>query len=825
MNEEELLERLRETFRMEAEERLESLSSGLLELEKTPSPEEQAPILEVAFREAHSLKGAARAVNLMEIETLCQSIEGIFADLKRGGELLTPEVFDTLHDSVKAVERFMKEESPRNKEDIQSLVCSLDEILESGAEEDKPEEEDDQRSESENQEKRRVDATDEDEPSGIGENDSKIVEQDEKWEPGEKNLPRKDEQRPLARDPGPVSSCAQGKPLISETIRISTAKLDVLLLEAEELTSLKLVWSQRLLNLRELLNSYEDWKKKWARIESEYRLLRNQLSNQSLEHEDGELNGPNSGNVSQVPVSISSLSGLMTFLGWNQDHIRSFGREIRHLTKAVEGDQRILSRMLDDLLDDMKKVMMLPFSTLFNILPRMVRDLARDQGKEAELFLEGGDIEIDRRILEEMKDPLIHLLRNAVDHGLEEPEVRMKSGKPSHGTIKLAIAQTESSKVEILFSDDGRGVDVGRIKRKAVQAGILSEKKASQINEQDALPLIFQSGISSSPIITEISGRGLGLAIVQEKVENLGGLLYIETASGKGSSFRIQLPVTLATFRGVLAQAGEEIFIVPVSHVERVLKIRWDEVKTVENRATVPLDGAVLPLADLAEILRLDVRNPDPNPDFLTVMVLGTGQKRVAFRVAKIICEQEVLVKSLGRQLSRVPNIAGATILGTGKVVPILNVHDLLKSPLRGDIRALPAEGDPSSGEQREAGHPKSVLIAEDSITSRMLIKNILEAAGYSVRTAVDGRDAYTMLKAEPADVVVSDVEMPRMNGFELTQSIRGNENLSETPVILVTSLDSREDKERGIDVGANAYIVKSDFDQSNLLKIIARLI
>jgi len=756
MNEEELLRKLRDAFKSESEERLANLSAGLLELEKTSAPDQQHSVIETIFREAHSLKGAARAVNLAEIETLCQAVEGIFAELKRGEPLLSPGLFDSLHDAVEAIKNFLADQSPENKGKIADLVCEFEEVRTG---------------------------------SGV---------------PQYPAAPRT--QSPEPRTQSPDLAPPKKSPVSSETLKIPISKLDKLLLEAEELSSLKLAGSQNLLGLRNTVQSFETWKKQWSRAEPEYRLLRN------LTASEISADGKN-----------LSLSNLTAFLDWNQEYVRSLGHEIKLMKKSMEQDHRMLSRMTDDLSNDMKKIMMLPFSTLFDVFSKMVRDISRSQGKESELVLEGGETEIDRRILEEMKDPVMHLLRNAADHGLEEAEIRTKCRKPERGIIKLSVSRIEGGKVEILISDDGSGVDIARIKEEAVKAGMLSQGEAEILCDQDALSLILRSGISSSMIITELSGRGIGLAIVQEKVEKLGGLLSIETKAGKGTSFRIRLPLTLATFRGVLVKAADELFVVPASQVERVLKIHRDEVRTLENRTTVLFNGQVLPLAELADLLKLEESEKD-NEEFLTLMVLVTGQKRAAFRVSEVLCEQEVLVKNLGLQLSRVANIAGATILGNGKAVPILNVHDLMKTQSAGRIRGI-RESSPDDPQIFAKPKKPSVLIAEDSITSRTLIKNILQASGYEVKTAVDGQDAYTLLKSEAFDAVVSDVEMPRMNGFELTEKIRGNEKLADIPVILVTSLDSREDRERGIDAGADAYIVKSNFDQSNLLEVIGRLV
>jgi two-component system chemotaxis sensor kinase CheA len=597
---------------------------------------------------------------------------------------------------------------------------------------------------------------------------------------------------------------AQNRPLISGTVRISTEKLDTLMRKAEELILLKLAESQHMMNLQDTMQSFELWKKKWVKIESELRSL-----SKSNQKEDIKCQ------------SYSSMIEFSSLLDWNQEHIQSLERKIRTLVQTSEHNHHSLGRMVDDLLDDMKMVTMLPFSTLFEILPRMVRDISRNQGKEIDLKLQGGDVEIDRRILEEMKDPIIHLLRNSIDHGIEDPAQREVLKKPRHGVINFSITQTEGNKVEILFSDDGKGIDFERVKKEAAARGIISKKEEKNLKDHEALPLIFRSGVTTSPMITQISGRGLGLAIVQEKVEQLGGSLSLETNPGMGITFRILLPVTMATFKGILVQAANDLFVVPTSHVERVVRMHKAEVKSVENNATIPLNGKTVSLVDLGDVLDLPRKeNKEEETKYITVLILGVDEKQIAFKIDEVLTEQEVLVKSMGKQLSRVRNIAGATVLGSGEVVPILNAQDLLKSALKVNFIS---DGINVIEKEIET-QKKSILVVEDSITSRMLIKNILESYGYYVKTASDGLDGFNTLKAEDFDLVVSDVEMPNMNGFDLTAKIRSEKGISHVPVVLCTSLESREDRERGVDVGANAYIVKSSFDQSNLLEVIKRL-
>jgi len=417
-----------------------------------------------------------------------------------------------------------------------------------------------------------------------------------------------------------------------------------------------------------------------------------------------------------------------------------------------------------------------------------------------------------------MKDALLHLIRNAVDHGIEAPAERGRKGKPARGTITIAISQYASGKAEIAVSDDGAGIDLAQVQQAARRLGIAPVDGATT-GDAGALSIIFRSGFSTSPLLTEVSGRGLGLAIVQEKAERLGGTVSVESGRDAGTTFRVVLPVTLAAFRGVVVEVAGATFVLPSSHVERVARVASEAIMTVENRATFQLGGRTLCLVRLGDLLELPERVGAPTGHRHVVVLTAAGQ-RIGVVVDAIRDEQEVLMKGLGRQLSRVRNVAGATVLATGTLALILNVRDLMKSAVTARSRARLC-GEPVAA----AGRRKSILVAEDSITARTLFKHILEAAGYQVRTAVDGADAWANLREQQFDLVVSDVEMPGMGGFDLIARIRNDEKLGELPVILVTSRGSREDRERGVDAGANAYIVKETFDQKHLLDVIGHLI
>ncbi len=780
-NNDELLKKLLVTFRVEADEHLQAMSSGLLALEKTPAGEQRAEIIEQIFREAHSLKGAARAVNLTHIESVCQSLESAFAGLKGGRLATAPPLFDLLHQAIDALVGFLAVDASASGAHpplVAALIRRFDDVLKGAL------------PASEALAEPAASTVAHALPLALS------LTSDESMDGRGRALSGTGADEPMEGRGRALSGTG------AETVRVSSAKLDAVMRQVEELLVPCLASAQRAKDLREVVASFAVWKKQRGKIQPALRLIGRYAAG------GGKLNG-----AAKRP---QELTKLLEHLDAEHLFMKVLEQRLLRLDSFVEHDRRTLAGMSDSLLHDVKAMHLLPFSSLIESFPRFTRELARDQGKQVELAIQGGEIKIDRRILEEMKDPLIHLLRNGIDHGIEPPAVRMHKGKPAHGTITLAISQKDSGKVEILVADDGAGIAVAKVKAAACKLGVVSAEEALRLAEPETLALVFHSGVTTSPIITDVSGRGLGLAIVREKVERLGGIVAIESRPDGGTAFRIALPLTLANFRGVLVRAGGQLFIIPAARVERVTRVSDKEIRTVENRETIALDGQAVALAWLSDALELP-RTGMAGGD-VAAIVLGLGVARIAFRVDAILGEQEVLVKTLGRQLARVRNVAGASVLGTGQVVPVLSVPDLLKSAVQ---RAAPA---PVVAE-KPAAAKASILVVEDSITSRALLKNILESAGYHVSVAVDGIDAYTELKTATFDLVVSDVEMPRMDGFDLTAKVRADKQLAQLPVVLVTALGSREHRERGIDVGANAYIVKSSFDQSNLLEIVRRLI
>jgi two-component system chemotaxis sensor kinase CheA len=486
--------------------------------------------------------------------------------------------------------------------------------------------------------------------------------------------------------------------------------------------------------------------------------------------------------------------------------LRAFEARARALLDGLRRDRHAIAAAVDGLLDETRRVRLTPAATVLDIFPRMLRDLARSEGKEVEWHADGGELQVDRRVLEAVKDPLIHIVRNALDHGLEPPAERVAAGKPARGRLSAALRPLEGGLIEVVVADDGRGIEPERVQAAARRA---------RIDDAGADPfeLIFRSGLSTSFVITDVSGHGLGLPIVKEQVERLGGTVALTSEPGAGTTVRLTLPETIATFRGLLVHAGAQQFLLPADAVERVVA---DEPVTIGGRELLRDGGELLPYGTLAAVLGLEESSAGPAERRACANV-AASDGRLALAVDELAGEREVLVKELEPPLVRVRNFAAAGLLGGGELVLILRPADLLAGvrEQRGHAARPPAEAPVAS--------PR-VLVVDDAVTTRAMERGLLELAGYRVDVAVDGVDAWTALKSEPFDLVVSDVDMPRMDGFELTARIRADAALAALPVVLVSALEAREDKERGIEVGANAYVVKSSFEQSNLLEIIHRL-
>jgi len=609
-----------------------------------------------------------------------------------------------------------------------------------------------------------------------------------------------------------------------ESIRVSTGKLDILMEQVAELQTARINAEQRLTEVRELLERVESWELLWRAVRSE--LWRVGLINGSGAASTARTTDFRAHSAMPETRSMQHLSG---FLESNADNLKSSLVQLTGLVRSFDSDSRRMAQVMADLQDGVRRIRMLPISTVFETFPRLVRDTARSVDKEVNLVISGGENEVDRTILEQVKAPLVHLLRNAVDHGLETPEARVAAGKPRQGTLRLSAAQRGANLI-VEVSEDGGGIPVEKVRESAVRKGLLSPEAAAAMSDQEALWLIFRPGFSTKSTVTDLSGRGVGLDVVRENVEGLGGMIDVRSELGQGTTFTLTLPMSVATTLVMIVECGGRRFAVPVTNVLRITQILPDQVGQLRGKAAIDFEGRPIALTRLADALNLGDSATAESSESQQALVVGSADKRYAFLVDAVVGAQEVVVKSLLPPLDRVRRVAGATILGTGEVVMVINVADLIRSSSvssfgmsMGQGQAA-ASGDPAAKDKKK-WEPPLVLCVDDSFTTRTLVKSIVEAAGYPTKQAADGLEAWNILQSEPVKLVVTDVQMPRMDGFELTRLIRKDAMTKNLPVILVTSLDSPEERAEGVDAGADAHIVKGALRQEDLLETIKRLL
>jgi len=756
-------EQLLSSFRAELNEHIQTVTDGLLALEQqSVTGEQRQSTLEDIFRAAHSLKGAARAMGVTAVEQLAHALEGVLDGIRRDAIALSVELFNACYRALDAVQAVQAAyEAGEITPPTQALQALTD--LESF------------RSQVSEETKESVEPTPAVTPpsTSVG-----VPVSDQDTAP-----------RTLGGD---------------ETIRIGVNKLDALMAQLSELLVTKIRIEQRLDQIRQFQEFTTMWQKEWLAARKAYgQLLRR------------DIGGNGSGGLEK------DLARVLDYVGASQERLYEMNTQVNELVREYANDTMHMSLVIDELEEDVKRIRMLTLNTITGPFGRMVRDLARGAGKEAMLRIVGGDTELDKRVLEQIKDPLIHMLRNAVDHGIERPAQREAQGKPRSGVITLAAEQLGKD-VVISVSDDGAGLNLDAIRQAVLRRGNVG---AHSMSEAELVEAIFTPGISTNPIITDISGRGVGLDVVRRNVEALQGRIDVDWTPGAGATFAMTLPLALTSSHGLLVRVSEQLLAIPLNAIEHIMFVDPQEITPLEGYDAIRYNGQPLTLVQLGDVLELPQADVPRDDARILAVILAAAERRMAFAVDELVGEQEVVIKGLGPQLTRVGGIAGATVMGSGEVVLVLNVADLIRLGLMGKRRSvLDALTDTTPSKSVRA--QRRILIVDDSITTRTLEKNILEAAGYTVQLATDGQEALNAIAASGApDLIVTDVMMPRVDGFGLTRRIKDEPSTAHIPVILVTSLDSAEDKARGIEVGADAYITKSRFDQSNLLETIEQLI
>ncbi len=495
------------------------------------------------------------------------------------------------------------------------------------------------------------------------------------------------------------------------------------------------------------------------------------------------------------------------------------GRVERVLTSIVtdlDGSTGNLDSVSSELRDQVMRLRMVPIGGVFRKHQRTVRDLAQSLGKRARLALVGEDTELDKLLVEALDEPLMHLVRNAVDHGIEGPVDREAAGKSTEATVRLE-AFHRGNQVVIRIGDDGRGMDPERLKAKAVDKRLITEAEALALDDRGAFELIFKPGFSTAATVSDVSGRGVGMDVVRQTiVTRLKGTIDIESKLGEGSTFVLRLPLTLAIIQSLLARVAGETFAIPLDAVDRTLVISPSDVALVGDRETFVVDGETLPLLRLAHVLELDADDTDPN-EALHVIVTEQAGGRYGLVCDRLLGKKEIVIKSLGELLSAVPCIAGATLLGDRCAI-ILDVPAVVARALRRGAQA------PRAKPREKLAVKGTVLLVEDSDTVRESLRRLLVEAGYDVTTAPDGRAGFELAKSRRFDIVSTDVMMPHMDGYELTRALRAMPTYKDVPIVMVTSRGERIDRVRGFDAGVDDYITKPH-DRQLLLRSIQRLL
>ncbi|WP_222183539.1 response regulator [Geminicoccus harenae] len=723
----------------------------------------QAELAEI-FRRAHSLKGAARAVDHQAIEQLAHRLESLLERVRQGELALDPPVVRAVLDALDAVEDVA--DDPEVVVAKLPVAQVLDALLGGAAAEAAATAEPPSDPEPADPEPPAPEPTPAPEPPA---------------DPAAELPPAPAPPQPAA-EPGANPVARPLAPAGHETVRIRARHLDGLMTTGGLLLAQASEQAEIGRRLRVLHDEAAALRRTWERSRAELR-----------RHEPAA-----QGTAGPLEAIDKAIAGL--------------GRRIGELTGLQATSAWKTRRLIDQLQDDVSQARLIPAEEVFSGFGRMVRDLARESGKLVEFRMTGLELEADRMILQALKDPVMHVLRNAVAHGAELPEERERAGKPPVNRLALTLG-LQGTRLRLEVTDDGRGLDFGRIRATAVAAGLLDAAEADMAKEAELARFLLRDGFSTARTVDRLSGRGMGLGVLQEVLARLQGDLEIGPNHPHGTRLEMSLPMSVVRTDLLLVACRDQTFALPAHAVDRVLRIRASEIATVEGRPVLRQGSAVTALSILGGLLGMGEDSLTDESGFCPVVILRTGRRRVAMLVDGLLEMRQAAVQEPPAGTD--PVVAG-TFLRDGRPILVL-------SP------ALLIDGQTNGGPVRFASEarklPPSILVVDDSITTRTLEKSILEAEGFRVRLAVDGQDALDSLRREPADLVISDVEMPRMDGFDLLQALKADAGLATIPVIMLTSRDARDQVQRGLELGADAYVTKQGFEQRTLLETICQFV
>lgn len=784
------MQEILEDFLIEAAELIEQLDQDLIELEHNPSDLE---LLNRIFRVAHTIKGSSSFLNFDVLTSLTHNMEDVLNKARRDELKITPDIMDVVLESIDMMKGLLNaiRDTGTDKTDIDitDVVKRLQSISQGGA-----------------------------------------VEQ---------SAPPAPESTP---QPTPESTPAQSAPETTQATESAPAtaekpaedNVDYSKFTPEEVEN----EIQRLLKLRQEEDKARRAAKKQAEAQGGAQPTPAQQAQSAPQPAPATPKPapkpapatakkpqgakPNEGAVSTsveqtVRVDVKRLDHLMRLMGelvLGKNRLINIYDEVE---ERYDGEQFLeelnqvissVSLVTSDLQLAVMKTRMLPVSKVFNKFPRMVRDLSREMGKSIELITSGEETELDKSIVEEIGDPLVHMIRNSCDHGVESKEERIAAGKSETGKVELK-AYNEGNHIVIEITDDGKGLDADMLKQKALEKGIINEREADTMTDKEAYGLIFKAGFSTAKVVTNVSGRGVGMDVVKTNIEKLNGIIDVESELGRGTVFKLKIPLTLAITQALIVGVQEEYYAIPLSSVVETVRINQDEVYMVDGKSVLRLRDEILTLVRLSDIFKVD--SVIKNSSEFYVVVIGLAENKIGVVVDYLVGQEEVVIKSLGYYLKGTEGIAGATVRGDGKITLIVDVGGMMNMAkgVKGSVSSL--QEDASEATEKTKASDYVVLAVDDSQVDRAIIKKYLGPLGITLIEAKDGVEALDIIKngEQGIDAVLVDIEMPRMDGYTLANEIRKYNKFKNLPLIAVTSRSSKTDRMRGVESGMTEYITK----------------
>ncbi|WP_367710562.1 chemotaxis histidine kinase/response regulator CheAY2 [Helicobacter pylori] len=779
------LQEIMEDFLIEAFEMNEQLDQDLVELEHNP---EDLDLLNRIFRVAHTIKGSSSFLNLNILTHLTHNMEDVLNRARKGEIKITPDIMDVVLRSIDLMKTLLvtirdtgSDTNNGKENEIEEAVKQLQAITSQNLE-------------------------------GAKERTKEAPQKENKEEAKEEAKENK-AKAPTAENP------ASDNPLADEP------DLDYANMSAEEVEA----EIERLLNKRqEADKERRAQKKQEAKPKQEVAPTKEapktetpkapKTETKAKAKADTEENkAPSIGVEQTVRVDVRRLDHLMNLIG---ELVLGKNRLIRiysDVEERYDGEKFLeelnqvvssISAVTTDLQLAVMKTRMQPVGKVFNKFPRMVRDLSRELGKSIELIIEGEETELDKSIVEEIGDPLIHIIRNSCDHGIEPLEERRRLNKPETGKVQLS-AYNEGNHIVIKISDDGKGLDPVMLKEKAIEKGVISERDAEGMSDREAFNLIFKPGFSTAKVVSNVSGRGVGMDVVKTNIEKLNGIIEIDSEVGVGTTQKLKIPLTLAIIQALLVGVQEEYYAIPLSSVLETVRISQDEIYTVDGKSVLRLRDEVLSLVRLSDIFKVDAIL-ESNSD-VYVVIIGLADQKIGVIVDYLIGQEEVVIKSLGYYLKNTRGIAGATVRGDGKITLIVDVGammDMAKS-IKVNITTLMNESENTKSKNSPSDYV--VLAIDDSSTDRAIIRKCLKPLGITLLEATNGLEGLEMLKNgdKIPDAILVDIEMPKMDGYTFASEVRKYNKFKNLPLIAVTSRVTKTDRMRGVESGMTEYITK----------------